>query len=348
MDKEQLHEILETAEETGVSDIHFSVDLPPIFRIDGEITPQDEYPDLLEKDLHDIVSIVLSAEEQQHLNTQGEADLAYEVENVGRYRVNAYSQKGRYSLALRSIPTIVPTIDDLGMNDSVKHLAEQRQGLILVTGPTGSGKSTTLAAMIRHVNETFPKHIVTLEDPIEYVHDHERSIIHQREIHSDTESFATGLRAALRQDPDIVLVGELRDLETIQIAITAAETGHLVFATLHTTTAASTINRIIDVFPPEQQSQIRQQLAATIKGVIAQRLLRKVGGGRVAATEILVQTPSISNLIRTEKVHQIQNVLQTSRSLGMHTMEMDVQRLLNERIIDIEEAKPFLQSEGEL
>ena len=344
--KQQLHAVLKRAVEQGTSDIHYTVGLPPVYRIDGSVQPQTTYEPLTEEMMEATVRSILDDDKLAELHEAGETDLAYQIDGVGRFRVNAYSQKRRYSLALRNIPTDVPTIDQLGMGQAVKHLAEQRQGLVLVTGPTGSGKSTTLAAMIRHVNENYPKHIITLEDPIEYVHDHQRSIIHQREIEQDTTSFASGLRAALRQDPDIVLVGELRDLETIQIAITAAETGHLVFGTLHTTTAASTINRIIDVFPPSQQSQIRQQLAATIQGVIAQRLILRAGGGRVAATEILTHTPSISNLIRTEKVHQIQNILQTSRDKGMHTMEMHIQQLLSAGTIDYETAKPFLNEGG--
>ena len=230
----------------------------------------------------------------------------------------------------------------------LQELAEKQQGLVLVTGPTGSGKSTTLAAMIDYINERQAKHIITLEDPIEYLHVHKKSIVHQREVGVDTQNFANGLRASLRQDPDVILVGEMRDLETISTAITAAETGHLVLATLHTNSAAQTINRIIDVFPPYQQSQVRIQLASVLEGIVSQRLLPTVDGtGRMAATEILLNQPAIANLIRNEKVDQIANILQTSRSQGMHTLEMSVKELLGRNIISYETAQPFLQSVGE-
>src|SRR5699024_2994512 len=247
----------------------------------------------------------------------GEFDFAYHIENVARYHVNAFKQKGNISLAARVIPTEIPTIEKLEMPLILNDLAIKPQGLILVTGPTGSGKSTTLAAMIDYVIRTSKKHIITLEDPIEYVHDHKESVVQQREVGFDTKRFSNGLRAALRQDPDIILVGEMRDLETISTAITAAETGHLVLATLHTNSAAETINRIIDVFPPHQQGQIRIQLASVLEAIISQRLFaRKDITGRIAATEILLSHPSVANLIRNEKVDQINNVIQTSKMLG--------------------------------
>ena len=276
----------------------------------------------------------------------GQIDYSYEVQGVARFRVNAFQQRGSISLAFRTIPTKIPTIDDLQLPGTLKTLAETPQGLILVTGPTGSGKSTTLAAMIKYMNETMRKHIITLEDPIEYMHAHGASIIDQREVGFDTVSFADGLRAALRQDPDVILVGEMRDLETISTAITAAETGHLVLATLHTWSAASTIDRIIDVFPHGQQSQIRVQLAGVLTSVISQRLLQTADRkGRRAATELMINNPAISNLIRTEKVHQIPNVIQTNRAAGMHMMASSVQDFLDQGIISYDTAMPYLEGD---
>jgi len=336
-----VNELMKQAFNEGASDIHLTANLPPVFRVDGALIQKGIEP-LATDNLRLIVEEITPEHKRQELEEFGEADFNFALEDICRFRVNAFKQKQSYALALRLISTKIPSLDELGMGSVFKELAEQRQGLVLVTGPTGSGKSTTLAAMIDHLNKNFSKHIITLEDPIEYIHNHQKSVINQREIGLDTASFASGLRASLRQDPDVILVGEMRDLETISTAITAAETGHLVLATLHTSTAASTIDRIIDVFPPTQQNQVRQQLSSVIRGVVSQRLIAKSGGsGRVAATEIMIQTPSISNLIRSEKIHQIPNVLQTSKAQGMHTIEMDVQRLLTAGIIDHNLAKPF-------
>ncbi|CAM3109851.1 type IV pilus twitching motility protein PilT [Filibacter tadaridae] len=337
-----LKELMRQAFDRKASDIHLTSDLPPVFRIDGALVKIGG--DAVTADnLKAMVWEITPDRKRLELEEIGETDFNFALEEICRFRINAYKQKQSYAVALRLIPTKIPSLDELGMGSVFKELAEHRQGLVLVTGPTGSGKSTTLAAMIDHLNKKFSKHIITLEDPIEYLHTHQKSVINQREIGLDTASFANGLRASLRQDPDVILVGEMRDLETISTAITAAETGHLVLATLHTSTAASTIDRIIDVFPPSQQNQIRQQLSTVIRGVISQRLFVKAGGsGRIAATEIMIQTPSISNLIRSEKIHQIANVLQTSKALGMHTIEMDVQRLLATKTISYEQAKPFL------
>ncbi|HEY4601061.1 MAG TPA: PilT/PilU family type 4a pilus ATPase, partial [Cerasibacillus sp.] len=259
-----------------------------------------------------------------------------------------YRQKQHVTFVARIIPDNIPTIQQLNMPPVLEQLALKPHGLILVTGPTGSGKSTTLAAMIDYINQREAKHIITLEDPIEYVHEHGKSMVHQREVGSDTLKFANGLRAALRQDPDIILVGEMRDLETISTAITAAETGHLVLATLHTNSASQTINRIIDVFPPHQQAQIRIQLADVLEGIVSQRLFpRAMGSGRIAATEILLNHPSIANLIRSEKVNQIKNVMQTSRPLGMHTLEMSIQELLAAGLINGETAAVYLNNVGD-
>jgi twitching motility protein PilT len=275
--------------------------------------------------------------------------MSYGIPNLSRYRVNIFKQKGNVSLTIRLIPTKIPAMEALGLPAMAEEFAKKPQGLLLVTGPTGSGKSTTLAAIIDYINRTRGDHIITLEDPIEFVHPHKACIVNQREIGVDTESFTSGLRAALRQDPDVILVGEMRDLETISIAITAAETGHLVFGTLHTADAPQTIDRIIDVFPPEAQQQIRVQLASVLLGVMAQRLLPTIdGNGRVAAIEVLVNTPAIANLIRSEKVHQIRSVLQTGKAQGMQTMDMALRDLLQKRSITVEAAKEAMFGFSEL
>lgn len=338
-----IDKVLTAAKELSVSDIHFTVGIPPIFRMHGSLRRYGE--DNVSPELSEEIARILMPEKLwETFKEKGEMDYSYSLAGVARFRVNSFQQRGSISHAFRTIPTKIPTIEDLSMPNTLKILAESHQGMILVTGPTGSGKSTTLAAMIRHINETMTKHIITLEDPIEYLHRHGSSIIDQREVGFDTNSFGNGLRAALRQDPDVILVGELRDLETITTAITAAETGHLVLATLHTSSAASTVERIIDVFPPEQQSQIRTQLGGVLKGVIAQRLLPTADGkGRIAATEIMISNTAISNLIRTEKVHQIPNVILTNRAAGMHMMATSVQELLTKGKISRDTAKPFLE-----
>lgn len=324
------------------SDLHITVGLPPVFRVNGALqtfgdTALDEY------DTKEMLKELLPASKIQEFEEKGELDFSYEIPEQCRFRINAYHQQKQVSIAARMIDSKIPAIETLGMPNVLYSLADKPQGLILVTGPTGSGKSTTLASMIDYINSTQAKHIITLEDPIEYVHTHKKSVINQREVGADTQSFANGLRAALRQDPDVILVGEMRDLETISTAITAAETGHLVMATLHTSSAPTTIDRIIDVFPPHQQGQIRIQLANVLQGIISQRLfVRHDAKGRIAATEILVQTPSVANLIRNEKVHQIQNVMQTSRALGMHTLESSIQNLVTTGKVSLESAKPFM------
>lgn len=328
------------------SDLHISVDSPPIYRTHGTLMRfgnEALTPEQTETMAKKVLGFNWEAFQQL-----GEFDFAYNLENVARFRINAFKQKGNISIAARVISTEIPTIEQLQMPAILNDLSLKPQGLILVTGPTGSGKSTTLAAMIDYVNRNEQKHIITLEDPVEYVHDHKQSVVQQREVGFDTLKFTNGLRAALRQDPDVILVGEMRDLETISTAITAAETGHLVLATLHTNSAAQTINRIIDVFPPHQQGQIRIQLASVLEAIISQRLFkRKDTRGRIAATEILLSHPSVGNLIRNEKVDQIDNVIQTSRALGMHTLSMSINELINTGKIDYDEAKPYLQNSGE-
>ncbi|MBB5180732.1 twitching motility protein PilT [Planomicrobium koreense] len=328
-----------------VSDVHMTAGIPPVFRMHGTLK---QYGDekMMPEVTKEIAKVLMPEALWETFLEKGEMDYSYSIPGVARFRVNSFRQRGSVSHAFRSIPTVIPSIDDLNMPDTLKKLADTHQGLILVTGPTGSGKSTTLAAIIRHMNETMTKHIITLEDPIEYMHRHGTSVIDQREVGFDTKSFANGLRAALRQDPDVILVGEMRDLETITTAITAAETGHLVMGTLHTSSAASTVERIIDVFPPEQHAQIRTQLGGILKAVISQRLLPTVDGkGRVAATEILINNTAVANLIRTEKVHQIPNVILTNRAAGMHMMSTSVQELLKRGKISRQVAQPYLEGE---
>ncbi|NCU16941.1 type IV pilus twitching motility protein PilT [Pallidibacillus pasinlerensis] len=336
--------LLENAFYSKASDLHIIVDSPPVLRINGKLQPVGSYP-LSRTDTEQMAKEIIPEQLWNEFVTKGEVDFNYELESTSRFRLNAFRQRDSISIAIRTIPTKIPSISELNMPKTLESLMENPQGLILVTGPTGSGKSTTLAAMIDYINQKYAKHIITLEDPIEYVHSHKKSIVNQREVGADTLSFANGLRAALRQDPDIILVGEMRDLETISTAITAAETGHLVLATLHTSSAAQTIDRIIDVFQPHQQRQVRLQVANVLKGVISQRLFPlKDGSGRVAATEILINTPSVANLIRNEKIHQIQNVLQTSRAQGMHTLEMSIQGLLSTGKITYESALPYMNT----
>ncbi|MEO4053317.1 type IV pilus twitching motility protein PilT [Solibacillus sp. CAU 1738] len=337
-----IQDLLTYAYEQKASDLHVTVGIPPVYRIDGRLSQYGEIavtPELVNEMVRDILPDYKVAE----FDDKGETDFNYSLNGLCRFRVNAYHQRNTGAIAARLISSQIPTIDSLKMPKVLFDLADKPQGLILVTGPTGSGKSTTLAAMIDYINETKAKHIITLEDPIEYLHTHKKSVVNQREIGIDTDSFANGLRASLRQDPDIILVGEMRDLETISTAITAAETGHLVLATLHTSSAPTTIDRIIDVFPPHQQGQIRIQLANVLQGIISQRLfVKKSEKGRVAATEILVAVPAVTNLIRNEKIHQIPSVMQTSRALGMHTLENSIQALVSSGKITLEEARPYM------
>ncbi len=346
--KEKIDNILRAALEFKASDIHLTVGVPPIFRINGDIKRYGK--DILSPaDTEEMARMIVPENMWDIFKDRGELDFSYGLPGVSRFRVNAYHQRKSVSMALRVVASKTPTIEELDMPPIITNLVERPQGLILVTGPTGSGKSTTLASMIDYMNRTMRKHIITLEDPIEYLHKHGNSIIDQREVGFDTKTYANGLKAALRQDPDVILVGEMRDLETIGIAITAAETGHLVLGTLHTSSAPSTINRIIDVFPPAQQPQIRVQLASVLVGVISQRLFPTFDKkGRKAATEILVNNPAIANLIRNEKIHQIQSTMQTSRAQGMHTLEMSIKDLLDRNLIQKEAAAKYLQEKAML
>ncbi|WP_462412386.1 type IV pilus twitching motility protein PilT [Neobacillus sp. Marseille-QA0830] len=340
--RERIENILRAAIEFKASDIHLTVGVPPIFRINGDIKRYGK-DILMPNDTEEIAKLIIPENLYDDFIEKGELDFSYGIPGVSRFRVNAYHQRKSVAIALRVVASKTPTLEVLDMPKIVSEFMERPQGLILVTGPTGSGKSTTLAAMIDYMNRTMRKHIITLEDPIEYLHRHGNSIIDQREVGFDTKSYANGLKAALRQDPDVILVGEMRDLETMGIAITAAETGHLVLGTLHTSSAPSTINRIIDVFPAEQQPQIRIQLASVLVGVISQRLFpTNDGKGRKAATEIMVNSPAIANLIRNEKIHQIQSTMQTSRAQGMHTLEMSIRELLDRNQIHKEAASKYL------
>lgn len=344
-----IQELLLDAYANKASDLHITVNSPPLLRVNGQLVSYSKIP-VTERDTEKMAKALIQGDHKwQEFLDKKELDFSYSIDDVARFRLNVFYQRGAISIAARVIPSTIPTIEQLNMPVILEKLADKPQGLILVTGPTGAGKSTTLAAMIDYVNRKRAKHIITLEDPIEYIHGNQQSIINQREVGTDTNSFANGLRAALRQDPDIILLGEMRDLETISTAITAAETGHLVLATLHTSSAPQTIERIIDVFPAGQQTQIRIQLASVLAGIISQRLFPKADGkGRIAATEILVNHSSVANLIRNEKVHQIKNVIQTSRSLGMHTLDMSIQSLLASGTITSEHAAPYLTTVGEM
>lgn len=337
----RLDELLRIGHAKGASDVHLVAGSAPIYRINGQLIPTDEGR-LMANDTYEMAKSILTDELWEVLENKREVDLSYSIENISRFRVNIFYQKSAVSIAFRVIPRDIPSIETLGIPTILRKVVQRPHGLFLVTGPTGSGKSTSLASMIDFMNQTMNKHIITLEDPIEYIHSHKQSIIVQREIGFDTLSFANGLRASLRQDPDVILVGELRDLETIQTAITAAETGHLVMGTLHTQDTAGTIDRIIDVFPAHQRNQTRTMLANVLLGVMSQRLFRRTDlSGRVVATEVLINNPAIANLIRTEKMHQIPNVLQTSRELGMHTMEMSIKDLIAQRLISSKEILPY-------
>ena len=334
---------MRAAFEMKASDIHLTVGAKAIFRINGELKQVGQ--DVLRpEETEAMAKVIAPASLWGKFEEKGELDFSYGIPGVSRYRVNIYKQRTCVSLAIRIIPTTIPTIDELHLPAIFKKITEKPQGLVLVTGPTGSGKSTTLAAMINHMNETMSRHIITLEDPIEYLHKHKTSIIDQREVGFDTLNFSNGLRASLRQDPDVILVGEMRDLETIHTAITAAETGHLVLGTLHTSSAPATIDRIIDVFPAGQQAQVRIQLASVLVSIISQRLFPTSDKkSRKAAFEILINNNAVANLIRNEKIHQIQNVMQTSRAQGMITLEASVQELVVNQVIATEQALPFLR-----
>lgn len=339
--KLNVSEILDSAVRLGASDIHITVGIPVTLRINGHLRYLNEER-IMPEDTAQLVYEMLSEKQMERFKNSGEMDFSYSTVGFGRYRVNVFRQRGSIGLAMRIVSLDIPTMQQLNLPLVLKDLCMKKRGLILVTGPTGSGKSTTLAAMIDYVNDRVDRHIITIEDPIEYLHKHKKSLINQREVGNDTNSFAQALRASLRQDPDIILVGEMRDLETISTAITAAETGHLVMSTLHTVGAASTVDRIIDVFPPHQQQQIKIQLAMTLEAVISQQLMPSMdGNSRVACFEVLIVTPAARALIREGKTHLIQNIIQTGNNVGMISMDNSILECVNKRKITPEVAKKY-------
>lgn len=338
MNNSKILELIEYARKEGCSDIHLTVELPPVFRKNGDIFISNF--NYSKKDISDAIISMVDEKNRSQLDNIEDLDFAYITPNGNRQRVNIYHQKNNLCAAIRILNDKIPSFEDLNLPHVVEKLISEPRGLILVTGPTGSGKSTTLASMIDYINKNRKCHIITAEEPIEYLHNHNKSIIHQREVGKDVASFSEALRGALREDPDVILVGEMRDLETISAAVTAAETGHLVLSTLHTTGAANTIDRIVDVFPPHIQTQIRTQLSGVLKGIITQQLVKKAdGSGRTAAFEILAGTDGVLNLIRENKAHQITSALQTGAKDGMCTLEQSLSKLVNEGIITSEEAK---------
>jgi twitching motility protein PilT len=333
-----IDELLERMVEANASDLHVTTGTPPAIRVRGEVERLEGFDALTGEQTQQLLYRILSSEQQKHLELNRQLDFSYSMPGLARFRVNVYFQRESIGAAFRLIPTELKTLEELGIPDSLHILAEKPRGLVLVTGPTGSGKSTTLAAIIDEINRNRSEHILTIEDPIEFLHKHKKCIINQRELGADAQSFALGLKAALRQDPDVILVGEMRDLETISTALTAAETGHLVFGTLHTQSAPSTIDRIIDVFPAEQQEQVRIQIANSLQGVVTQALLPTSDKmGRVPALEILLPDDAVRNLIRQGKVEQIYSVMQTNTSRGMQTMEQSLADLIQRRIVDFED-----------
>lgn len=339
-----IEDILKEAKDAGASDVHLTVGIPPKMRVNGRLIDMD-YPKFTPADTMEILLSIMTELQREKFEEKGEYDLSFSVPKTGRFRVNAYKQRGSVALAFRLVGTQVPSPAELGLPKSVVELSQKKRGLILVTGPTGSGKSTTLAALVDRINNSREAHVITLEDPIEYLHKHKKSIVNQREIGMDSENYANALRAALREDPDVIMVGEMRDFETIRIAITAAETGHLVLSSLHTIGAASTVDRVIDVFPPHQQQQIKIQLSNVLETVISQQLIPTAdGNGRVAAFEIMHSNNAVRNLIREGKSHQLTGVIQTNRKLGMITMDDAILQLYEEDKIDRNMALQFAQN----
>jgi twitching motility protein PilT len=332
-----LDNLLRLATEQGASDLHLTVNLPPMLRIDGRLVRTDFAP-LTPRDTQRLIYDILTTDQIQWFEKTRELDFSYGVSEVGRFRINVYRQRGCIGAAIRAIPSKIPSMEELGLPPILKELARKHSGLILVTGPTGSGKSTTIATMIDTINRERECHIMTIEDPIEYLHSHKKAMVNQRELNMDTDSFENALRAVLREDPDVVLIGEMRDLETIASALTLAETGHLVFGTLHTRNAPQTIDRVVDVFPPHQQDQIKVQLSNTLEAVIAQQLIPRIGGGRFAAVEIMIATSAIRNLIREGKSHQIYSAIETSGQVGMRAMDKILAEAHKNGIISFEDA----------
>lgn len=342
-----MESLLETTIRRNASDLHLLVGTYPTLRIDGRLVPLKDLPILTEQTAEKLIFAMLTEEQKTSFEKEKELDISVALEDEGRFRVNVFYQRGSIGSALRLIPSNIKSLSELGLPAICEKFTEHSQGFVLVTGPTGHGKSTTLASMIEKINQEKPVHIVTIEDPIEYVHESKRAIIDQRELHMDTHSWAKALRSALREDPDVVLVGEMRDLETIAAAITTAETGHLVFATLHTNNSAQTVDRIIDVFPSRQQPQIRMQLAGSLLGVISQRLLPRIGGGRIPATEALIVNAAVRNAIREGKTHQINNIIEVSAAEGMISMDKSLATLVKKGEVTSEDAKRYAISPNE-
>jgi twitching motility protein PilT len=343
-------ELLTFAHRSGASDVHLSAHEPPRVRIHGDMK-RLEHPPLSPNEVHDMLFDIMSDGLRRSFQETNDVDFSFELGDIARFRVNVFRGRRGEGAVFRTIPTKVMTIDDLGLSPILKEICDKEKGLVLVTGPTGSGKSTTLAAMIDYVNEQMEGHILTIEDPIEFVHASKKSLVNQREVGPHTMSFGNALRGALREDPDVILVGEMRDLETISLALTAAETGHLVFGTLHTSSAPKTVDRIIDVFPAAQQEQIRTMFSESIQAIITQTLLKKKAGGRIAALEILIGTPAVRNLIREGKIHQIPSAMQTGQKVGMQTLDMALIELVRRNLVSVEEAQsrtltPNLFAEG--
>ena len=335
----EIRDLLTDAVKKRASDLHITANNPPVLRIDGELMPQTEYPSVKHDDLDHMLQSITNEEQRKRFENELELDFAYNIEGMGRFRANACVQRGVISLCFRLLQEKIPDLDELGLPEVCKDLALKERGLVIVSGPTGSGKSTTLAAMVKYINNLRRRRIITIEDPIEFVHVNNNCFITQRELGTDTLSFGTALKHALRQDPDVILVGEMRDLETISTALTAAETGHLIFATLHTPSAPQSIDRIIDIFPPYQQPQVRVQLSTTLEGVMYQTLIPKADGkGRVPAAEVMIATDAIKNLIREGKTAHMWNVMQTGSQFGMQTLDQALTFLYQHRLISFEEA----------
>ena len=331
-------QLLAFSAKQGASDLHLSAGLPPMIRVDGDVR-RVNLPPMNHKEVHALIYEIMNDKQRKDFEEFLETDFSFEVPGVARFRVNAFNQNRGAGAVFRTIPSKVLTMEDLGMGKVFQDIAHIPRGVVLVTGPTGSGKSTTLAAIIDYINDNRYEHILTIEDPIEFVHESKKCLINQREVHRDTLGFGEALRSALREDPDVILVGEMRDLETIRLALTAAETGHLVFGTLHTTSAAKTIDRVVDVFPAEEKSMVRSMLSESLQAVISQSLLKKIGGGRVAAHEIMMGTPAIRNLIREDKVAQMYSAIQTGGALGMQTLDQCLKELVSKGLISRDEAK---------
>lgn len=331
-------ELLAFSAKQGASDLHLSAGLPPMIRVDGDVR-RINLPAMEHKQVHGLIYDIMNDKQRKDYEEFLETDFSFEVPGVARFRVNAFNQNRGAAAVFRTIPSKVLSMDDLGLGEVFRSIADVPRGLVLVTGPTGSGKSTTLAAMVDYLNASKYQHILTVEDPIEFVHESKKSLINQREVHRDTHGFNEALRSALREDPDIILVGELRDLETIRLALTAAETGHVVFGTLHTTSAAKTIDRVVSVFPAQEKSMVRSMLSESLQAVISQTLLKKTGGGRVAAHEIMLGTPAIRNLIREDKTAQMYSAIQTGGSLGMQTLDSCLKGLLSKGLISRDAAR---------